>query len=314
MPPDELVSIVIPVFNAEAFLPETLASIELQTHTNWEVIIVNDASVDNSEGIAREWASRQSQHVELLQNPSTRGPSYSRNRAINKASGNLIAFLDADDIWEPNRLSAGIDHFANDKNLGVSYGRKLRVINKSGREAGTIRLHSSCTLPQILWGGPHSTSNVMVSKSVLASCAQNEYYFDETLTHAEDSELWWRIAALSGAKIQSIDKLLLNYRVYQSSGGDIEKQISGKTQALQRAKTYIPLVIEEYGSLSLACTYRYLSRREISIGTQSKAWTLIKKAIELDNRLLWCGGFKTWSTLLAAALLHLTALKDRKIS
>lgn len=312
MPSDELVSIIIPVFNAEVFLSETLASIESQTHKMWEVIIVNDGSVDNSERLAQDWARRQSQRVELLQNSSTQGPSYSRNRGIKKSTGNLIAFLDADDIWEANRLSAGVAHFARDKNLGLSYGQVVRIINDEGRNAGTIRLGPACTLPKMLWGGPHSTSNVMVSKAALISCARDERFFDETLTHAEDSELWWRIAALTGASIQSIDKLLLNYRVHESNGGDIEKQISGKIQALQRARTYMPAVIENYGALSLAATYRYLCRREISMGAPTKAWGLIKKAIELDNRLLWIGGVKTWSTLLVAALLHFTAGKRNK--
>ena len=313
MPADDLVSIVMPVFNAEAFLAKALHSIKTQSHTNWEVIIVNDASVDASDGISRDWARQQVQRVELLQNSCRQGPGYSRNRALNKATGELIAFLDADDIWKPDRLAAGIEHFKRSKNLGVSYGRIIGIIKADGQKAGAIRLESSFSLPQLLWEGPHSASNVMVLKAVLESCAQSGCYFDESLMHTEDSELWWRIAAQSPATIESIDKHLLDYRVYGSSGGDIEKQIEGKILALQRAKAYIPLIIEEYGRLSLASTYRYLSRREIAMGAPTKAWPLIKKAVELDHRLLWISGVKTWSTLLAASLFHLFGCKDKEV-
>ena len=103
-----LVSIVTPVYNAARWLPETLASVRAQTLTDWEQILVDDSSTDNSFAIA-ETAAREDARLRLVCTAHNIGPSAARNLAIEVARGRFIAFLDADDLWLPEKLARSIE-------------------------------------------------------------------------------------------------------------------------------------------------------------------------------------------------------------
>jgi glycosyltransferase involved in cell wall biosynthesis len=102
-----LVSIVTPVYNAARWLPETLASVRAQTLTDWEQILVDDGSKDGSVAMI-EAAARQDTRLRLLRTAQNEGPSAARNLAIHAAHGRFIAFLDADDLWLPEKLARSV--------------------------------------------------------------------------------------------------------------------------------------------------------------------------------------------------------------
>src|ERR1700735_2324703 len=102
-----LVSIVTPVYKAGPWLKETLASVRAQTLTDWEQILVDDGSSDNSVAIA-EAAAKQDARFTLIRTPQNMGPSSARNLAIEAARGRFIAFLDADDLWLPEKLARSV--------------------------------------------------------------------------------------------------------------------------------------------------------------------------------------------------------------
>jgi glycosyltransferase involved in cell wall biosynthesis len=99
-----VVSVITPVYNAERWLPETLATMQAQTLTDWEQILVDDGSTDNSAAIA-EAAAAADHRIRLLKTARNQGPSAARNLALDAARGRFIAFLDADDLWLPQKLS-----------------------------------------------------------------------------------------------------------------------------------------------------------------------------------------------------------------
>ncbi|MGD0097473.1 MAG: glycosyltransferase family 2 protein [Terracidiphilus sp.] len=99
-----LVSIVTPVYNAARWLPDTLASVRAQTFPDWEHILVDDGSTDNSIEII-EANAREDARVHLLRTPSNLGPSAARNLALDSSRGRFIAFFDADDLWLPEKLA-----------------------------------------------------------------------------------------------------------------------------------------------------------------------------------------------------------------
>ena len=103
-----LVSIITPVYNAARWLPETLACVRAQTHENWEHILVDDGSTDGSREII-EAAARGDSRIRILRTPRNSGPSSARNLAIDAAQGTLLAFLDADDLWLPQKLARSIE-------------------------------------------------------------------------------------------------------------------------------------------------------------------------------------------------------------
>lgn len=101
------VSVVTTFLNAEAFISEAIESVRAQTYDNWELLLVDDGSTDASTRIARDCAKRLAGQVHYLEHPDhiNRGASPSRNLGISKARGQFIAFIDADDVWLPSKLS-----------------------------------------------------------------------------------------------------------------------------------------------------------------------------------------------------------------
>src|SRR5438876_12133860 len=107
MQPQPLVSVVLIFYNAQAFLDETVRSVFAQEYKDWELILVDDGSTDQSTAMARQLANDNPDRVRCLQHPShtNRGASASRNLGVREARGQFIALLDADDVWLPHKLA-----------------------------------------------------------------------------------------------------------------------------------------------------------------------------------------------------------------
>ncbi|MBT8295755.1 MAG: glycosyltransferase, partial [Gramella sp.] len=98
-----LVSVIMPAYNSEVFISEAIASVRSQIYSNWELLIIDDASTDATKEIILEF-SQNDERIKILENASNRGTHYARNKGIVAAQGDLIAFLDADDLWKPEKL------------------------------------------------------------------------------------------------------------------------------------------------------------------------------------------------------------------
>ncbi len=109
----------MPSFNCERFISETIRSVILQSYNNWELIIVDDCSNDNSINIITNFI-RHDDRIKLFLNDKNEGPAVSRNKAIKYASGKYIAFLDTDDLWNADKLQIQISFMSNN-NLAFSY-------------------------------------------------------------------------------------------------------------------------------------------------------------------------------------------------
>ncbi len=120
----ELVSVVVNFLNAERFLEEAIASVHAQTYRTWELLLVDDGSTDASTEIARRHAKRDAERVRYLEHPGheNKGASAARNLGIAQARGELIAFLDADDVWLPNRLERGVELLRRHPEADMVYG------------------------------------------------------------------------------------------------------------------------------------------------------------------------------------------------
>jgi glycosyltransferase involved in cell wall biosynthesis len=114
-----LVSIITPSYNSSRFISQTIESVLAQTYQDWEMIIVDDVSPDNSNDIIDEYCKKDSR-ITLIKLEKNSGPAVARNKAIEEAKGRYIAFLDADDLWHPEKLEKQIN-FMNENNLALSY-------------------------------------------------------------------------------------------------------------------------------------------------------------------------------------------------
>lgn len=115
----ELVSIITPTYNAEKFITETLKSVQNQTYQNWEMILVDDASTDETVKIISDFAKKDSR-IKLFKLEKNSGNGFARNIALEKAVGKYIAYLDADDLWFPNKLEKQIQ-FLKENNLHFTF-------------------------------------------------------------------------------------------------------------------------------------------------------------------------------------------------
>jgi len=109
-----LVSIITPSFNSEKFIEETIKSIQNQTYTNWEMIIVDDCSSDKTVSIVSNFA-RFDSRIKLFQLEKNSGTGVARNKALSKATGRFISFLDSDDLWKPMKTERQIDFLLKNK-------------------------------------------------------------------------------------------------------------------------------------------------------------------------------------------------------
>lgn len=189
-------SIIIPLFNKEKEIKQTLESVLLQTFHDFEIIIVNDGSTDQSEAIVSSFSDERIKLITTI----NQGVSKARNTGINIAKGELIAFLDADDYWYPNHLNELLklhQQFPEAGLLATNYefyfGKNailqpsFDTIPTSGWKGIVFDFFSSSMRYRLAW-----TSAIAVPKKVLDKIGD----FDETITlgAGEDTDMWIRIA------------------------------------------------------------------------------------------------------------------------
>ncbi len=135
------VSAVIIFWNAEEFLAEAVESVFAQTYPDWELLLVDDGSTDASTAIARAYANRYPDQVRYLQHDhhANRGRSASRNLGIRYARGEYIAFLDADDVWLPDKLSQQVALLESQPGATMVYGRTQRWYSWTGRAEDALK-------------------------------------------------------------------------------------------------------------------------------------------------------------------------------
>lgn len=130
---NDLVSIIMPSYNTARFIGESIASVFAQTYTNWELLIVDDCSTDNTDEIIAQFNDPR---ITYVKNEKNSGAAVSRNRALALAKGKWIAFLDSDDLWAPEKLERQLK-FMVENDYAFSYTR-YEEIDESGKPTGTL--------------------------------------------------------------------------------------------------------------------------------------------------------------------------------
>jgi len=210
------VSVLMPVYNAGKYLSKAIDSILSQTFTDWEMILINDGSTDNSEDII---AGYDDERIYYIKNPQNLGLIRTLNKAIDLCQGEYIARMDADDISLPDRLKKQVGFL--DKHTGhIMCGTNAAVINNQEGIIGKIRNLSGNDFLQIhlLFSVPFIHPSMMIRKNVLQDNRYNEKY-----KHVEDYELWCRIARLG--KIANLKDELFEYRWHDTNVSVLHSKI-----------------------------------------------------------------------------------------
>ena len=125
---NDLVSIIMPSYNTGRFIRETIESVLAQSYPAWELIIVDDCSTDNTDYVVNQYLT--DERIRYIKNDTNSGAAVSRNRALREAKGKWIAFLDSDDLWEPDKLQRQIS-FMRDNGYHFSYTNYIEIDEES---------------------------------------------------------------------------------------------------------------------------------------------------------------------------------------
>jgi glycosyltransferase involved in cell wall biosynthesis len=230
-----LISILLPVYNAENYVQETIASILAQTYTHFELIVINDGSTDRSQEIIDSFNDKR---IITLKNEHNIRLIATLNLGLQKAKGKYIARIDADDIMLPNRISKQVMFL--EENL--DYGMVGSYVQTFGDVEGSIfyPLDDASIRYTSMFYNPFVHSTVMLRASVIAT---NLLDYDSTMLHVEDYALWIQIMRVS--KVANLPEILVRYRVHAF-------QISTTYSAIQQVNTMV--VQQNYlQSLGFSC-------------------------------------------------------------
>lgn len=217
------ISVVIPTYNSGAYITETLLSVFNQTYKNYEVIVSDDGSADNTEELVKTVFSKFPQKTRFLKNTHA-GPGAARNKGIEASEGEWMAFLDSDDQWFPQKLQKVVDYISCNIHINLVCHSEIQKIGKDERLLRYSDLYDSRKKPflSLYRKNALSTSAVTVKKELLMKTT----LFDTTLPSAQDYDLWLQLSIIPGINIGFIEEPLGFYMIRRNNiSSNIERRL-----------------------------------------------------------------------------------------
>lgn len=206
---EKLVSIITPVYNAGKFLEDTIKSVKSQTYKNWEMILVDDCSKDNSREIINKF-EKEDRRIRYIKLDKNSGAAIARNTAIDNAEGRYIAFLDSDDIWKSDKLKKQID-FMENKDIGFSFtGYELMSENGNLLEK-TIKVPDEIDYERYLKNTIIGCLTVVIDREKIGEFRMPD------LRANQDMATWLYIMKDRNCKAYGINESLAKYRLVNGS-------------------------------------------------------------------------------------------------
>ena len=200
-----MVSIIVPVYNAARYIAETIEMVNAQTYKDWELILVDDASRDDSVLVIEEIIRSQGKRIRLIKKNRNEGAAAARNSGIDAAAGQYIAFLDADDIWREDKLEKQI-RFMEEKEAAFSF-HSYEFGDENARPTGkVVKAPAKLNFRQALSRTVIFTTTVMFDVDRIG-----KEIIHMPQVPSEDTATWWRILK-SGYTAYGLDENLAIYR------------------------------------------------------------------------------------------------------
>lgn len=290
------VSVVVPAYNVSHYVESTLFSLKSQSLTDFEALIVDDGSTDNTAEVVRKFCQQDSR-FKLLQKTNG-GLSSARNWGIRQVQADYIALLDADDIYFKDKLLTHVTILEKLPHMGVVYSAS-RAIRDDGN---STFIHLS--------GKPLYRDPILAlmcknfvghgSNAVFRRCLIDQVGgFDEDLRSCEDLDFWLRVAAQSDFQFYRVPMILCGYRVRPSGlSFNVAQMQQTLTQVLDAAYARSPTLVAPILPTAKAYMYRYLSRLSMAAGQPDQAEGFIEQAW-LSDRTIFFRDARSLLTLLA---------------
>ncbi len=219
---ETLVSIIVPVYNAEKYIAETMDCVRNQTYTDWELLLVENGSLDHSVAVIEAYIKdADDDRIRLIRLPSNEGAARARNRGVAEAGGRYIAYLDADDLWVPEKLEHEL-RFMEENNAAFAF-TGYEFADENGKGLGkVVRVPATLNYKQALKNTTIFTTTVMFDTAKI-----DKSMLEMPIIKSEDTALWWKILR-QGYVAYGLDENLVKYR---RSGKTLS---SNKLEAVRR--------------------------------------------------------------------------------
>lgn len=199
-----MVSIITPTYNAENYIGETIESVRNQTYQDWEMIIIDDCSTDNTSVIIKGYADNDSR-IKLIKAPQNGGVAKARNLGLEQAQGDYIAFVDSDDLWKPDKLEKQVA-FMKEKGGVLSYTDFQKFNTEDGSLGKVMKCPAKMKANDILKNTAIGCLTVMVDKK------QAGEFRMPPLGHTEDNCTWYHILKKTNQTAYNVGEVLSLYR------------------------------------------------------------------------------------------------------
>lgn len=227
-----LVSVIMPCYNMEKYIAATIESVQRQTYPHWELLIVDDTSTDGTADMVRSHQI-QDDRIHFVVKPKHSGIADTRNQCISMAKGRFLAFLDADDLWHPEKLEQQLQ-FMTERKIGFSYssydcvdeeGKPLeKRVNSAGNLDYDAYLHNTII----------GCSTVMIDTTIIGNV------FVPHFRTSEDTATWLNILK-KGFLAYAIEQPLTSYRIRQHSASSNKLKASSDLWRVYRQNEKLPL-------------------------------------------------------------------------
>lgn len=237
----ELVSIITPMYNSSKFVEDTILSVISQTYQNWELLITDDCSTDNSIEIVNRYIKNDSR-IKLFRTDFNMGVAYARNLSISKANGKFIAFLDSDDFWAPTKLEKQLIFMKSNKYAFTMTG--YTVVNEASNPLKTIiRVPDYIDYNGYLKNTIIGCLTVIINKEVIGEFQM------PIIKSSQDMALWLKLMK-RGYKVYGLNESLAFYRLVSNSN----------TSVKWKAAKDVWRVYRQFENLSFICSlYNFLN-------------------------------------------------------
>ncbi len=246
------ISVVIPAYNSEKTISYTIKSVLNQTFNDLELIVINDGSQDSTLEVITQIADSR---IQVFSYPNA-GGNVSRNRGLNHAVGEFVSFLDADDLWTPDKLESQLKALQENATAKVAYSwtdyinENSEIVLSGTHLTANGDIYEKLLITNFLENG----SNPLIYREALVELGG----FDESLSAAQDWDMWLRLACKFDFVCVSSAQIL--YRISTNSvSSNLDRQEKACLQVLERAYKERPPALKQTWNLSLANLYKYLT-------------------------------------------------------
>lgn len=249
------VSIIIISYNSEDTIVETLESVKNQKYKNYEVIISDDGSTDNTIEKVKEWYNRNNKvDCKILANKVNKGVVKNINRGLKKAKGEWIKLIAADDILLPNCLENNIEFVRKNKHINICFSKaktfgKIEKIIPDEKEVKKFKLSSKKQYEKLKWSNFVASPTCFINRKIFEKYG----FFDERIPMMEDLPYWIMLTS-KGEKLYFLDKITVGYRIRESLSNN-EIRIVNKS-LFSTVKLYYKYYLKDDKSLLLWWHYQ----------------------------------------------------------